>query len=79
MSDLDARLARCFAAVFPALGDAAASSATVDTVPEWDSLASLTLVAVIEEEFAITIDDLDLPAITSFAAASSYVQARVAA
>jgi acyl carrier protein len=78
MSVVNARLARCFSAVFPSLEAGAVATASVDTVSEWDSLASLTLVAVIEEEFSITIDDLDLPGLTSFEAASRYVQAQVA-
>jgi acyl carrier protein len=74
MADGTAVLQRCFAAVFPELPPDEISSASVDTVPEWDSLASLTLVAVLEEEFGVEISELDLPDLTSFAAVREYLQ-----
>ena len=39
------RLVRCFAAVFPNVPAELIPLASVDNVPEWDSLASVTLVA----------------------------------
>jgi acyl carrier protein len=67
-------LQRCFAAVFPELPPEEISSASVDNVPAWDSLASLTLVAVLEDEFGVEISELDLPGLTSFVAVREYLQ-----
>ena len=72
---LESELVECFAAVFPELGRDEIPSASVDSVAEWDSLASLTLVAVVEEEFGVAIDDLDLSELGSFAAFRDYLQA----
>lgn len=63
MNDLDARLTTCFVNAFPALDPAAASSATSDTMPDWDSMASITLMTLVQEEFGV---DLDLERMEDF-------------
>jgi acyl carrier protein len=68
------RLAACFTAVFPELDPSEVATASTETVEPWDSLASLTLVAVIEEEFEVAIDDLDLSELGSYAAFRDYLQ-----
>ena len=78
MSDVTGRLVKCFGAVFPSLGREETLAATTESVAEWDSLASLTLVAVIEEEFEMTVDDLDLSELGSFSAFDEYVREQVA-
>jgi acyl carrier protein len=77
MAELEETLVKCFAAVFPNLGRDEIRTASVDSVPEWDSLAAVTLVAVVEEQFAVGIDDLDLPELSSFTALHEYLQDRV--
>ena len=76
MADTKERLVKCFAAVFPALTADQILSASVDSVAKWDSLASITLVAVVQEEFRLQIDLLDLAELTSFSAVLSYIQSR---
>ena len=66
MTDLDARLQQCFAAVFPALAPEQASAANVENVAQWDSLAQVTLLAVIQQEFDVRIDDEEAEGLTSF-------------
>lgn len=70
MIPIEHRLKRCFAAVFPTLTEDQIPGASLDTVPEWDSVAHLTLVQTIEEEFHAGISDEDEEVIelTSFAA-----------
>jgi acyl carrier protein len=46
-------LSKCFAAVFPELTPAEILAATPATVKSWDSVATLNLLTVVEEEFAI--------------------------
>ena len=77
MSEVDDRLTRCFASVFPALSPEELRNASVETVPAWDSLAAVTLVAVLEEEFAMQIDLMDLAELTSYQAVRSYLQNHV--
>jgi acyl carrier protein len=48
------------------LSDDSIPKASLDTVPEWDSLAAVTLVAVIEEEFGVVLPAEDLDQLTSF-------------
>lgn len=76
MPDVNERLVRCFTAVFPDLAPSEAEHASVETVAEWDSLAALTLVAVVEEEFGIQIDDHDLAELGSFTALRTYIDDR---
>jgi acyl carrier protein len=74
MSELDDRLTRCFASVFPALSSEELHNASMETVPDWDSLAAVTLVAVLEQEFNTPIDMMDLPELTSYDTVRNYLQ-----
>jgi acyl carrier protein len=74
MSDVRARLVKCFAAVFSELGEEEVALASPATVGTWDSLASITLVSVIEEEFATHIDPDDLEHLVSFELVLDYLQ-----
>jgi acyl carrier protein len=44
------------------------------SVESWDSVAAITLVSVIEDEFQVTLDLELLPELTSFAAILAYLQ-----
>lgn len=66
MSDRKSRLVKCFAAVFPGLSPEEIARANVNSVGSWDSMATLTLVALIEEEFNVSIDPRDREELTSF-------------
>jgi len=56
MTDIERRLATCFSLVFPDLTPEEIPRATMTSVGSWDSVASINLVAVIEEEFGIEVD-----------------------
>lgn len=73
MGKLQDRLLRCFSSVFPKLSPDQLRLASVQTVREWDSLAAVTLVAVLQEEFAVEIDFGDLPRLDSFEAVQRYL------
>ena len=76
--DLEARLETCFLTVFPDLESANVRQATVDSVEKWDSVATLTLVNVIEEEFRIEIGfDDDLGLFVSFEGIARYLSAHL--
>ena len=74
MSDQNGRLIRCFASVFPALTPEEIPRTSVDSAGIWDSLTTVTLAAVIEEEFNVQIDPSDLPELNSFEAFQSYLR-----
>lgn len=61
MDETSARLTKCFLAVFPEMRPGEVSTATTTSVKKWDSVASVTLLSVIEEEFgiALNLDALD--------------------
>jgi len=77
MNEAEARLSRCFSAVFPGLNRQQIKSASVETVEAWDSVAGVTLIAVIEEEFGIQIDLESLDRLNSFPAILDYLQGRL--
>jgi acyl carrier protein len=77
MSELDDRLTRCFASVFPALVPDQIHRASVESVPDWDSLAAVTLIAVLEEEFNTAIDLMEMPELTSYHAVRDYLQKQI--
>lgn len=73
MSELELRLARCFAAVFPELDPAELGNASPETVADWDSLHTLTLIAVVAEQFELEIPAADYPNLRSYAAVRDYL------
>jgi acyl carrier protein len=77
MPELADRLTRCFASVFPALRPDQIHSASVDTVPGWDSLAAVTLIAIVEQEFDTQIDLMEMPELTSYQAVHDYLQRQI--
>ena len=78
MPDLDERLMLCFRTVFPDLSDEQIQGAKRGEYSEWDSLASLNLLAVVEEEFGCQLEEADIEGLDSFEAARAAVE-RVAA
>lgn len=77
MDETTKRLKNCFEVVFPDLPEAEISSASQDTVANWDSVAAITLVNVIEEEFGVEMDLDELAELDSFPKIQSYLQKRL--
>jgi acyl carrier protein len=73
MDSLEGRLAYCFSAVFPKLSPDQIRSASPETVEDWDSLRSMTLIEVVQEQFAVTIDPLAWPDLEDFDAFANYL------
>jgi acyl carrier protein len=61
------KLESCFEKVFPALPKSAIPTATHDNVSGWDSMAQITLLTLIGEEFGLDIDFEEFEGATSFA------------
>ena len=76
MGNVAERLQRCFTAVFPELPADRMMHASPQTVAVWDSVASVTLFAIIEEEFALEIDVQDMKDLLSFDSILQYLQRR---
>ena len=64
--DVRERMRRCLEAVFPTVPRERLAAMTPETDPVWDSLATATLVAVVEEEFGVEVPLDELPDLTSF-------------
>ena len=78
MSELVNRLTLCFASVFPGSTEEEIRNASTESVGVWDSLSSVTLAAVIQEEFNLEIDPDVLPNLDSFQAFRDYLQTALA-
>lgn len=66
MESTEARLLKVFEIVFPDLSTAEIRTASQSSVSQWDSVATVTLVAVIEEEFGVVIEPAELEEFVSF-------------
>jgi acyl carrier protein len=62
MTETRARLIRCIQAVFPGVSERDA----VNADGSWDSVAMVTLAAVIEEEFGIQFEPEEIEKLKSF-------------
>jgi acyl carrier protein len=72
-ADLERRLIHCFAAVFGDLRHEEIPGASVSSLAEWDSMASMTLLALIEEEFRLRIPIAEIAGLTSFSEILDYL------
>ncbi|HEX3685200.1 MAG TPA: acyl carrier protein [Bryobacteraceae bacterium] len=77
MNEAYEQLLRCFSTVFPSLSRQEILNANSESVPGWDSLAMVTLLAVIEEEFAIQFPPSEIESLTSFDAFWNCLQGRI--
>jgi acyl carrier protein len=66
MDEQEKRLASCFLTVFPELSPDEVTYASSTTVQGWDSVAVVTLLAVVEEEFGISMEPEDPAKFDSF-------------
>ena len=74
MDDTKQRLANCFHTVFPDLPESQIPSAQQSGVKDWDSVAAITLVNVIEEEFGIELDLDKIADLDSFEKIAAYLK-----
>ena len=74
MDNLEAIVAKCFSGVFPELPEAHIAGATPDSVAGWDSVATVTLLATLEQELGIEIDAADVDEFVSFKSIVTYVR-----
>jgi acyl carrier protein len=76
MDGVRSRLMKCFSAVFPALPSNTLANANTTNTAEWDSVASVTLFALVEEEFGSELDVNALGELTSFDSILDHLQTR---
>jgi acyl carrier protein len=76
MDEVRSRLMKCFSTVFPALPSEILPNANTGNTAKWDSLASVTLFALVEEEFGTELDVNALGELSSFDSILDYLQTR---
>lgn len=74
MSEQEDQLVRCFASVFPTLSEGEIRACDVVRLSDVDSLAGVTLVTLIDEEFGVDVELSDLLELGSFAAIEQFLQ-----
>jgi acyl carrier protein len=78
MDSNEQRLARIFETVFPDVPPANIPAATQKSVEGWDSVAAITLVNLIEEEWGMEVDFAEVAELTSFSKILEYLNQRTA-
>jgi acyl carrier protein len=74
MSEQEDRLIRCFLSVFSGLTTDEVRSASAQSNGLWDSLSTVTLAAVVQEEFQLEIEPETLAHLDSFEAFLNYLR-----
>ena len=73
MDDVRNKLAHCFSLAFPQMDPSHYPSASAENTNGWDSIAQVTLLTLIGEEFGIDIDFEEFEGATSFEALTSRI------
>jgi acyl carrier protein len=77
MSDPQERMTRCFLNVFPNVRLDEVPLASTSSLAAWDSVAHVTLLSAIAEEFAIEFDASDFEDLVSFPLLLDYIENRM--
>ena len=76
MNELGEKLADCFQAVFPQISRNDIQGTSMKLTEDWDSMATITLVSLIEESFGIETQPDDIEHLTSFESILRYLQGK---
>lgn len=76
MSDFENRLIRCISSIFPNLNDQDIRELDARKLVDSDSLAAVTLMALIDEEFGVILEFDSLVKLGSFDAIRQYLSER---
>lgn len=73
MNNISERVTNCFANVFPDIPAAEIPSASTASLKAWDSIAHITLLSAISEEFGIELEPEDYEELKSYSQIVEYV------
>ena len=73
MDKIKEKLAHCFSLAFPKMDPGQYATATAENTSAWDSMAQVTLLTLIGEEFGIDIDFEEFEGATSFEALATRI------
>jgi len=79
LPDPMSRLLGCFAIIFPKLQENEIPSSSIASVCDWDSLASINLYSLVEEEFGIEINLEEVAGLFSFELILEYIEGKIGA
>lgn len=74
MDPIQEKLARCFSLTFPQMDPGRYPAASVENTVEWDSVAQVTLLSLIGDEFGIEVDYEEFEGATSFEALAARIR-----
>jgi acyl carrier protein len=77
MTTIASRVSQCFQNVFPDIAADDLPSASQAALPQWDSVAHVTLLSAICEEFQIELDDDSFESLTSYVLVVDFVESQV--
>jgi acyl carrier protein len=77
MTTISQRISQCFSNVFPNLRADEISRASTSSVAAWDSVAHITLLSAIAEEFQFEFSPEDFEQLISFPLIVEYVEQRI--
>jgi acyl carrier protein len=76
MIDAQVRLEKCFSSVFRDLPSSEIPNASLTSVSDWDSEATITLLTVIEEEFNVQFEPEEIEHVLSFESILQHLQSQ---
>lgn len=76
MTSTHDRIANCFANVFPDIDAAEIPRASTASLAAWDSVAHITLLSAISEDFGVELEPEDFEELTSFALIVDHLENR---
>lgn len=74
MTDIPSRVSQCFLNVFPGLAAADVPRASQASLAQWDSVAHVTLLSAVCEEFQIELDEESFESLTSYLLIVDFVE-----
>lgn len=77
MNEIRSRLIRCFKAALPQVPEGDLTAVRQDSTEGWDSVTTVTLFALIEEEFGIPLDSTNLENLESFSRVYDFLHRRL--
>ena len=76
MSEIETRVAGCFSNVFPNVPQSELARASTSSLAAWDSVAQVTLLSSIAEEFGLDFELEDYEGLVSYALIVDYLKSK---
>ena len=78
MNEIEKRVSICFTNVFPALQPDEIVRASTASLAAWDSVAQVTLLSSVAEEFGLELEMEDYDELVSYALIVNYLESKAA-